>query len=440
MLLARWHWNPRLQGQLDPSDSSARLEAWLDDQQSSPQERGEPHVTDFGLAKRLDEESDLTQAGAIVGTPSYMAPEQAEADNDLTTAVDVYGLGALLYELLTGRPPFKGHTPLETMLAVIAADPAPPRKVHAGIDHDLETICLKCLEKSPHDRYASAEALADDLQRWLAGEPIVARPATALERLFKWSRRQPLMAGSLATVAATGISLLVLAGFLWQNAEARAQAVKNLGEAQTQLAQVDGERQRAERRKSEAEELADQIKGEVDRLQKAASAAQEQLDNARTEARRTLYAADVQLAHAAWQSGNVSSTNELLEKYLPQNDAVGDDPRGFEWHYLWRQTHAARRSWRPETPTSAGVSPLQGIAFSPDGKTVATASISGGAKNIRLWNVADGRLIRTIRLGNVNVTRLASVDERHRIMVTHRKPANCVLCDHQMESCWRWPA
>ena len=119
-------------------------------------ERREPHVTDFGLAKRLDEESGLTQDGAIVGTPSYMAPEQAQAASDLSTAVDVYGLGAVLYELLTGRPPFKGETVVETMMKARSQSPPAPRKLAADIDPDLETICLKCLEREPQARYGSA--------------------------------------------------------------------------------------------------------------------------------------------------------------------------------------------------------------------------------------------------------------------------------------------
>ena len=163
-------------------------------------ERREPHVTDFGLAKCLDEESSLTQAGAIVGTPSYMAPEQAQAVTDLSTAVDVYGLGAVLYELLTGRPPFKGETALETMMKARSQAPAAPRQMAADVDPDLETICLKCLEKEPLARYASAAALADDLERWLVGKPIHAREVSIRERLVKWSRRQPLLAGAAATI------------------------------------------------------------------------------------------------------------------------------------------------------------------------------------------------------------------------------------------------
>src|SRR5260370_10650572 len=136
---------------------------------------GRPHVTDFGLAKRVEGDSGLTQPGAIVGTPSYMAPEQALATRTLTTAADAYGLGAILYELLTRRPPFRGTSVLETLQQVLRQEPVPPRALDSGINRDLETVTLKCLQKDPARRYSSAEALAEDLERWLAGEPIRAR-------------------------------------------------------------------------------------------------------------------------------------------------------------------------------------------------------------------------------------------------------------------------
>ena len=146
-----------------------------------------PKITDFGLAKRLGEESDRTKTGEILGTPNYMAPEQAEGDpKAVTTAVDVYGLGAILYELLTGQPPFRGSASLDLLLRVRLEPPEPPHQWNPAVDRDLETICLKCLAKEPGKRYDSALALAKDLERWLAGEPISARPPTARELVRMW--------------------------------------------------------------------------------------------------------------------------------------------------------------------------------------------------------------------------------------------------------------
>jgi hypothetical protein len=149
----------------------------------------QPHVTDFGLAKHLGGEGGNTATGAVLGTPSYMAPEQASASKELTPATDVYGLGALLYELLTARPPFKAETAVETVLQVLENDPPPPRLLNPHIDHDLETICLKCLEKEPRDRYASAAELGDDLQRYLDGEPVQASSQNVLNYLGRMLER-----------------------------------------------------------------------------------------------------------------------------------------------------------------------------------------------------------------------------------------------------------
>jgi serine/threonine-protein kinase len=162
---------------------------------------GQPHLTDFGLAKRIETSTTQTQLGAILGTPSYMAPEQATGHSKaLTTAADVYALGAILYELLTGRPPFQAPTVYETIQQVVADEPVPPSRRRPGVPHDLEVICLKCLRKEPARRYASAAALAEELRRYLDGEPIEARPAGRVERGVKWLRRHPTAAALLATL------------------------------------------------------------------------------------------------------------------------------------------------------------------------------------------------------------------------------------------------
>jgi serine/threonine protein kinase len=146
----------------------------------------EPHITDFGLAKKIGGDSGQTRTGAVMGTPSYMAPEQASGKTkEVGPRSDVYGLGAVLYELLTGRPPFRSETPMDTLMHVLEREPAPPRMLNPKIDRDLETICLKCLEKDPRQRYASAEALALDVERYLNGESISARSFSVLDRLAR---------------------------------------------------------------------------------------------------------------------------------------------------------------------------------------------------------------------------------------------------------------
>ena len=154
---------------------------------------GEPHLTDFGLARWLDTQSSVTRTIDVLGTPSYMAPEQAAGDNaKLTSATDVYGLGAVLYQLLTGHPPFAGGTTYETIQLLLDTEPRPPRSLNPKIDRDLSTICLKCLEKDPQRRYSSALALAEDLEHWLKHEPILApSPVDFSHAARKWVRRNP---------------------------------------------------------------------------------------------------------------------------------------------------------------------------------------------------------------------------------------------------------
>jgi eukaryotic-like serine/threonine-protein kinase len=162
---------------------------------------GRPKITDFGLAKRLGDDSGQTRTGTIVGTPDYMAPEQARGQaDDAGPLVDQHALGAILYELLTGRPPFRGSTPFDTIEQVCTQEPVPPTRLRPKVPRDLETICLKCLQKEPHRRYADADALADDLDRFLDGRPVLARRISAVEHLGRRCRRNPCAAGLLAAV------------------------------------------------------------------------------------------------------------------------------------------------------------------------------------------------------------------------------------------------
>ncbi|HEU5117492.1 MAG TPA: serine/threonine-protein kinase, partial [Isosphaeraceae bacterium] len=170
---------------------------------------GTPKITDFGLAKKVDDDSHQTRSGALMGTPSYMAPEQARGDtHEIGPHSDQYALGAILYELLTGRPVFQGATILDTLDQVRTREPVPPTKLQPKIPRDLETICLKCLQKEPRKRYPSTGALAEDLNRFLTGVPILARPVGRIERGWRWCRRNPRVA---ALSGAVGLLLILVA-------------------------------------------------------------------------------------------------------------------------------------------------------------------------------------------------------------------------------------
>jgi tetratricopeptide (TPR) repeat protein len=229
-------------------------------------ERFEPKVTDFGLAKRLDVEgAGQTQSGAILGTPSYMAPEQAAGQSkEIGPAADTYALGAVLYELLTGRPPFRAATPLDTLLQVLSDEPVPPGRLNAGVPRDLETVCLKCLHKEPAKRYGSALELAEDLRRVRQGEPIRARPVGRLERAARWARRNPVVAGSLAAVV-----LVLVAGTAVSTAFGVA-AVAARASLETANANLTAERDRTQaaleaeaRRRRQAREALDAMSSRV---------------------------------------------------------------------------------------------------------------------------------------------------------------------------------
>ncbi len=204
-------------------------------------ERGEPVVTDFGLAKRTQGDSAMTQTGAVLGTPSYMPPEQASGQQ-VTTAADIYSLGAILYELLTGKPPYTGDNPLATMLKVLEGPPKPPREIDPKIERDLELICLKCLSREPGQRYATARAVADDLEHWLADEPLSIRPPAMVTVLRDWFRQN---LRSVAWTAVIGLScglvaaMAVYFGFMAENLSEWARAYDRLPNAERPALVVD---------------------------------------------------------------------------------------------------------------------------------------------------------------------------------------------------------
>jgi WD40 repeat protein/tRNA A-37 threonylcarbamoyl transferase component Bud32 len=395
--------------------------------------RGEPHVTDFGLAKRFEGDNAQTQS-AVVGTPGYVAPEQAAGRKGLTVAADVYGLGAVLYELLTGRPPFRGDTALETLLQVMEREPDRPRDLDPGLDPDLETVCLKCLEKDPHRRYGSAEALADDLDRWRAGEPIEARPSGAWERTRKWAQRRPALAGLIAVIAGATVGLLaVTAVFTLQLREALARARDQERLAQEQAEAAGEEKRLAEQRLWQS--LLEQARAQRlagDRWQSLAAAAEAArlhvAPELRQEAIQTLTSPGVRLVCKLGPrnlmiggegpylqfsaDGRLLATAESLPSATKPESADGlkvwDVASGKSFGQVEASYHGGHFAFSPTKPllalTQAGqntvrlwdpasgqvVDELTGgppVRFSPDGQLLAV----GAGKAVRVWDVARHR-------------------------------------------------
>ena len=304
---------------------------------------GTAKITDFGLAKKLDEASQ-TQTGSVVGTPSYMAPEQAEGKKGVGLAVDVYALGAILYECLTGRPPFKAATAMDTVQQVIHTEPVSPRQLQPQLPRDLETICLKCLQKEPRKRYASAAELAEDLRRWQAGEAVKARPVGKIERGLKWMRRHP----AAATAYALLLVVVVLGGlgggavWLWQSSEQAREHVAY------EKRQSEAARQEAER--------ANRALAEID------------------------YFHRVGRAYREWEEAEVASAEQLLQRCPPEQ-------RRWEWDYVHRLCHANLRTFTTDIQN-------KNEAFSTDGRRLATVSRD---HTVKIWNTETGQLLAACR-------------------------------------------
>ncbi len=385
-------------------------------------QNGEPRLTDFGLAKRLGgttqsqalpgtasgealprvtdvnnrqaeparvpcqaepgTELALTATGQILGTPSYMAPEQASGKKGAVGPLaDVYSLGAILYCLLTGRPPFQADNPFDTLLQVVEQEPVPPRQLNAKLPRDLETICLKCLEKEPRRRYNSACGLAEDLDRYLNGQPIQARPVGKLERSWKWAKRRPAVAALSAALILMAIVANTVGIVLGEYANRRSHDAEEANDRAVQFLAEADKAQKAAAAQAEAARVANE------KAQEFLAEAQKQKRIADENYRRwgkDKYIADIRQAQKHWDEARIPRVLELLDGQRPENTA-GEDLRGFEWHYLKRLCHSDLFTM----PDRGSV----GVAYSPDGKLLASSGynrvlvISDAATGKKLFNL-----------------------------------------------------
>jgi WD40 repeat protein/tRNA A-37 threonylcarbamoyl transferase component Bud32 len=362
---------------------------------------GTPYVSDFGLAKRLEIESSLSHTGDIVGTPSYLAPELAAGRKKaVTTGADVYGLGAILYALLTGRPPFRGDTPLETLVQVRECEPEAPSGLNRQVNRDLETICLKCLEKDPQRRYGSAEALAEELERWLAGKPIRARPISRIARIGRWCRRNPAIAALTAAVllvVVLGVVGLAVTSVMILQEKKRTDVALADAESNLELARDAAERERrggieAKQHQQIAEELLarSQLERGVKLLEGGDSLGLLDLLQARVTSENIPQTRDsLPPLWAGWKAAGAGQLVHVVGHNGPVV-AVAFSPSGEK--FATASNDCTARLWTTANGLPAGQplchpAAVLAISFSPDGKLLATGSRDGSA---RLWDTATG--------------------------------------------------
>lgn len=323
---------------------------------------GEPKITDFGLAKQIQDDSGLTQTGAVMGTPGYMPPEQASGDMAQVGALaDVYSVGAILYCLVTGRPPFQAVNTIDTLTQAINEEPIPPRQLNSGVDADVETIILKCLEKQIDRRYDSADALSQELGRYLNGEPIVARPISRMERIWRWGKRKPA-AATVCALAATLLLLLSIGGPLI------ALQQRNFAKEQVRL-----------------QEAAAVERNAAVVARGTAEAATQEVERQQERAQGLLYATRISLAHREWLDGNPTRTRQLLAECPP-------DKRNWEWKYLDGLTRAEDVAiFAHQIPAS--------VEYMPGGSQLLTRGTSDN--RVSFWNATSGLEQDTTTIPNI---------------------------------------
>ncbi|MEZ6128884.1 MAG: protein kinase [Planctomycetaceae bacterium] len=348
----------------------------------------QPRVTDFGLAKVLDDQRDVTVTGQIVGTPGYMSPEQAQENAAIKPVSDVYSLGAVLYASLTGRPPFRTESTAQTLLMVQTVEPPALRLLDPAIPRDLETICLKCLRKNPQARYATADELADDLQQFLDRQPIRARPVSRAERAWSWTQRHR---ATTMTILLGGLLIVFGAIGLIVHSSVVNRLNNNLSDRNRRLAQ--------------ALQISDLLRQ------------QERETSLRSQ--RLSYAADMRLAMEAWHKGDSRQVADLLKAHLPS--ASGTDVRDFAWRYL------SRVMPRPIADWARIDAACYHVAFSPDG-TRCLVSCADGI--VRVFDYPSGKLVTELETqhGEVN-------------SVTFRRDGSLLASagDDGAAKLWTWP-
>lgn len=388
-----------------------------------------PKITDFGLAKQMDVDSEMTSTGQILGTPSYMAPEQADGRvSDIGPLTDVYSLGAILYTLLTGRPPFQATSALETILMVRNSDPVPPSQLQPLLSIDIETICLTCLQKDSTRRYRSAADLADELRRFLEDKPILARPVGRVEKFRRWCRRNPIVATLSAACLVLFAVGFALVAWQWREAEAannsltvsnseltvaRGQLAQKLIEVEEQKGQIQAERDEANRQKEEANKQKGLAQGERveaerqrDEADKQKGIARQERDHAklqRDKAERRLYLDQIRSAALNLETNNVAAA-------VPKLNACQADRRGWEYRYL----NVLIDRTQPHRTIGRGMFPE--VAVGPHSNRIAIARSS----TFTIQDIRTGEIRSNCRTSD-NITGLVFSPDGNRIVTTSSK-------------------